>query len=136
MKLAAISVAFLAASFTLVAAQTATTDPAIAPIKIDMMRPPPPPTNVNVLNFPETQAVEGTVTVSNLPAVQTVGGTVNVGNLPLDTDGAVRVASASTRAPVMFELVSAPFSVDAYGLTFPDTLDTTGYSAIPLCQRA
>jgi hypothetical protein len=90
MRFGLVSFVVLAASFTLATAQ--------AP-KIDMTKQPPQPTSVNVLNFPETQAVEGSVAVTNLPAVQTVGGTVSVGNLPLDTDGALRVTSACPTAP-------------------------------------
>ncbi|HEY6958740.1 MAG TPA: hypothetical protein VI814_07950 [Candidatus Limnocylindria bacterium] len=37
---------------------------------------------VNVNNFPTTQAVSGTVSVGNLPATQAVSGTVSVSNLP------------------------------------------------------
>jgi len=99
MRFAFIPVVLLAASFTLAATPTATADATVAPNKLDVSKPPPPPSSVNVLNFPEVQAVEGTVAVSNLPAVQTVGGTVNVGNLPLDADGAVRVAGACPTAP-------------------------------------
>src|SRR5881296_1248004 len=49
-----------------------------------------PPKKVEVVNFPQTQNVAGTVTVSNLPAVQQ--GTVAVSNLPLDTNGNLKVA--------------------------------------------
>lgn len=67
MRSAFVPFVVLAASFSLANAQN----------KIDAtLKPPPPPTNVNVLNFPE---------------VQTVAGTVSVENLPLDVDGSVRV---------------------------------------------
>jgi len=104
-----VPIVILAASFSIVAAQSANIDPTPAPYKIDMMQRPTP---VYVLNFPEVQTVQGTVAVSNLPAVQTVGGsvavtnlpavqavggTVNVANLPLDADGALRVGSSTGR---------------------------------------
>jgi hypothetical protein len=72
MRFAVVPFFVLTASFTLAATPTATTTaPNAAPTKIDMSKPPAPPSNVNVLNFPD---------------VQTVGGTVNIGNLPL-TEG-------------------------------------------------
>lgn len=128
MKSAALTVAVLAASFTLAAAQSADTDPAMSYYKIDVMRPLTP---VYVVNFPEVQAVTGSVSVDNLPAVQTVGGTINVGNLPFDADGAVRVTSAPARQPVVFELLDTPGEhVQDYVL--PLTVDTTGYSTVGL----
>ena len=42
----------------------------------------PPVSRVEVLNFPNPQAVAGTVNVGNLPAVQSVDGAVEVSNLP------------------------------------------------------
>lgn len=127
----------LAATFSLANAQN----------KIDAtLKPPPPPTSVNVVNFPDVQAVGGTVSVdnlpavqavggtvavSNLPAVQTVGGMVNVGNLPLDADGAVRVSNASARQMVRFELLDSP-SEHVQDYTLPVTVDTTGYSSVGL----
>lgn len=91
MRFVFVTFVVLTASFTFATTPTATVDPEAALNKIDMSRPPPPPAPVYVLNFPETQAVEGTVAVSNLPAVQTVGGTVSVGNLPLAEDGSLRI---------------------------------------------
>jgi len=38
--------------------------------------------DVNVLNFPATQAVSGSVDVGNFPATQAVSGSVDVGNFP------------------------------------------------------
>ena len=132
MKLATALVIFLATSFTLAAAQSATIDPAVAPNKTDQMRPPPPPTPVYVLNLPEVQPVSGAVSVDNLPAVQTVGGTVNVGNLPLADDGSVRVSAGLAQSPqhvVMYELMPyyTPFS---NFVALPPGIDTIGYRAI------
>ena len=111
----------LAASFTLANAQN----------KIDaMLKPPPPPTDVNVVNFPETQAVTGTVSVDNLPAVQTVGGTVNVGNLPLDADGAVRVTGAPAKQMVWYELLPGPMAVEPGAVDFPQIVNVDGFSSI------
>ena len=112
------------------ATPTATIDPTVTPNKTDQMRPPPPPTNVNVLNFPETQAVEGTVAVSNLPAVQTVGGTVNVGNLPFDPHGNLRVSTAPPRQPVLVEMLTETIRIDPQTSFVSPTLDTTGYSHV------
>jgi hypothetical protein len=94
MRFALVPVVVLVASFSLAAAQSASTGPSIAPIKIDLMQRPTP---VYVLNFPDVQTVEGAVAVSNLPAVQTVGGTVNVGNLPLDATGGLRISDPTGR---------------------------------------
>jgi len=99
MKIALAAVAVLFSSFTLASGQTTTIDPTVAPPKTAMTKTPPQPASVNVLNFPEVQAVAGTVSVDNLPAVQAIGGTVNVGNLPLDAEGAVRVAGACPTTP-------------------------------------
>jgi hypothetical protein len=51
--------------------------------------------DVNIANFPATQAVSGTVAVSNLPATQAVSGTVTVANLPSTqtVSGTVAVSS-------------------------------------------
>ena len=133
MKLAAVTVAALAASISLVAAQSATIDPAAAAPKIDVTKTAPPPTSVNVLNFPEVQPVTGTVSVDNLPAVQTVGGTVNVGNLPLDADGAVRVSSAPahTGQLVWYELLDAPVDLcNVDPITMERSVNTDGYSMV------
>jgi hypothetical protein len=40
------------------------------------------PAQVEVINFPAVQPVNGTVNVGNLPAVQEVAGTVSISNLP------------------------------------------------------
>lgn len=50
---------------------------------------------VEVANFPPTQAVTGTVVVANLPAQQTVSGTVSVSNFPATqpVSGSVTVAN-------------------------------------------
>ena len=113
--------------------------------KIDLAKPPapPPPTDVNVLNWPDVQPVAGTVSVDNLPAVQTVGGTVNVGNLPLDTDGALRVTSAPARQMVMHELISEPLVLptpDPTGpgtisMDLPNIIDTSGYASVGFWLR-
>lgn len=50
------------------------------------------PSQVEVVNFPAVQAVNGTVNVGNLPAVQTVAGNVAISNLPVDADGRLLVA--------------------------------------------
>jgi hypothetical protein len=103
----------LAASFTLATAQTATIDPAVAPPKIDMTKTAPPPTSVNVLNFPE---------------VQSVGGTVSVGNLPLDIDGAVRVTSTPARAPVLVEAIPGGVTTESGTHFTSPAVNTSGYS--------
>ena len=127
MRFAYVPFVVLAASFSLIAAQTANIEPTPSPIKIDLMQRPTP---VYVLNFPEVQTVEGTVTVSNLPAVQAVGGTVNVGNLPLGDDGSVRVSAGPTRPQVMYELLSEPLTITAYGSVQLPTVQTGGYTTV------
>jgi hypothetical protein len=83
--------------------------------KIDaMLKPPPAPTDVSVVNFPD---------------VQTVGGTVNVGNLPLDIEGAVRVSSAPARQMVWYDLITEPISVPN-NLLLPTAINTNGYSTV------
>ena len=57
------------------------------------------PKQVEVVNFPATQRVNGRVAVRNFPPVQEVVGTVDVGNLPLDSEGNVRVSAAGTETP-------------------------------------
>jgi hypothetical protein len=119
------------------AATATTTDPTVEAAKIDMTRMAPQPSSVNVLNWPETQAVSGSVSVDNLPAVQTVGGTVNVGNLPLDTDGAVRVTSAPPREMVWYELLNGPIQANCgtQCSELPTIVNTTGYSRIGIQIR-
>jgi hypothetical protein len=88
--------------------------------KIDAtLKPPPAPTDVNVVNFPDVQAV---------------GGTVNVGNLPVDADGAVRVTSAPATPGAQARYVVL-FEGDLATPTWPDAVytaavDTKGYSKI------
>jgi hypothetical protein len=148
MRFAALTVAF-AASITLAAAQSANTDPTMAYFKIDLSRLP---SSVNVLNWPDVQAVSGTVSVDNFPAVQTVGGTVNIGNLPaaqnvagsvsvsnlpITDDGSVRVSSGPStpaRQTVMYELM--PYYVAGSNfVSLPEGIDTSGYSAIGVLAR-
>ena len=84
--------------------------------KIDaMLKPPPPPTDVNVLNFPDVQAV---------------GGTVNIGNLPLADDGALRVTSADTRQPVLIELAPGGVTVESQSTYISPIVDVAGYSRV------
>lgn len=112
MRFAFVPFVVFAASLTFASDPSATIDPSAAYYKIDMSRPPAPPTPVYVVNFPDTQAVSGTVSVdnlpavqpvsgtvavSNLPAVQTVGGNVAVSNLPLDAGGALRLSCPTVR---------------------------------------
>jgi hypothetical protein len=132
MRFAFVLLATLAASLTLAATPSATIDPSAAYFKIDLSRPPGPPTDVNVLNFPDVQAVSGTV---------------DVGNLPLDADGAVRVTSAPApaRPVVSYELLSGPpeptpgcqchvwFPCGC--ATLSPSVDTTGYSKVGLLVR-
>src|SRR5258706_3760156 len=81
--------------------------------KIDaMLKPPPPPTDVNVLNFPDVQAI---------------GGTVNVGNLPLADDGSLRVTSAPARQPVVVELLTQPLTI-GNSRTVIGMVDTRGFT--------
>jgi hypothetical protein len=62
---------------------------------------------VEVINFPASQGVEGTVSIGNFPVVQgvevhgqvPVTGQVEVGNLPLDPQGRVLVAQEETSLP-------------------------------------
>ena len=85
-----------------------------------------------MLNFPDVQAVEGTVSVDNLPAVQTVGGTVNVGNLPtvqtvggsvavsnlpLDAGGALRVTAGCGPRPLVLRSTTNAFQGNLGGRT-------------------
>jgi hypothetical protein len=126
------------ASITFATAQTVSIDPTVAAPEPAVTKTPPPPASVNVLNFPEVQAVEGTVAVSNLPAVQTVGGTVNVGNLPLDADGAVRVTTAAARQVVWYELLAEPIVYSSgtnTSVLLPTAIDTTGYKSIAVLVR-
>ena len=124
--------AVLVCSSIYAATPTATVDPNAAPNKIDMSGPPPPPSNVNVLNFPETQAIEGTVAVSTFPAVQTVGGTVAVGNLPVDADGALRVTSPPARETVLVELIPGGVTIEAHTSYTSPVVDTSNYSRVGL----
>jgi hypothetical protein len=135
MRFATATVAVLVCSVTLAAAQTTINDPTVAPPKPAVTKTPPPPASVNVLNFPETQAVAGTVSVDNLPAVQSVGGTVNVGNLPLDADGAVRVTTACpSSTPLQTHYVNllpnGPISVPDSDGFVSAVADARGYSRI------
>jgi len=141
MRFAFVPIVILAASFSLIAAQTATPPPNVAPNKTDQMRPPPPPSNVNVLNFPEVQTVEGTVAINNLPAVQTVGGTVNVGNLPLDAEGAVRVAGGCPTTPPLQAryvdlLPGGPISLPYQGQFISAAVATAGFAHVGFTTKA
>jgi hypothetical protein len=126
MRTAVVPFALFVCSFTLVAAQTASVAPTLPVTKTA-----PPPTSVNVLNFPEVQAVTGTVSVDNLPAVQTIGGTVNVGNLPLDADGTLRVTSAPAKHMIWHELLTQPLEVPGFRtVTIPAIVNTDGFSFV------
>lgn len=48
--------------------------------------PVPPPSQVEVVNFPDPQNVVGTVEVENFPEVQQISGTVEVSNVPATPD--------------------------------------------------
>jgi hypothetical protein len=135
MRLALVTFAAFTASFAVVGAQSPQTDMTRLPLF------------VNVMNWPETQAVVGSVSVDNLPAMQTVGGTVNlgnlptvqpvsgtvtVGNLPLTEDGSIRVSAGLAQSPqhvVMCELMPyyTPFS---NFVALPPGIETIGYRAV------
>jgi hypothetical protein len=57
---------------------------------------------VNILNFPSTQPISGTVAVSNLPTTQPVSGSVSVTNLPTTqpVSGSVSVSNLPVTQPV------------------------------------
>jgi hypothetical protein len=110
-RIALVPFVVLAASWSLAAAPSATTDPVLDDQRIDMTIRPVP------------------VHVVNLPAVQTVGGTVNVGNLPLDSGGAVRVTSAPARQMVWQELISEPVSYSG-DLLLSAVVNADGYSSV------
>ena len=129
MRFAAAIVAVLVCSSVYAATPNAAIDPSANYFKIDMTRPPPPPAPVYVLNWPDVQAVAGTVSVDNLPAVQAVGGTVNVSNLPLDADGAVRVTSAPAKQMVCQELLTEPMIV-AEATLLPAVVNVDGFQNI------
>jgi hypothetical protein len=62
---------------------------------------------VEVVNFPLTQMITGTVNVGNFPTVQEVeigSGTVTVSNLPLDENGNLRVAGQVSPNAATLEL--------------------------------
>ena len=134
MKIALAAVAVLFSSFTLASGQTTTIDPTVAPPKTAMTKTPPQPASVNVLNFPEVQAVAGTVSVDNLPAVQAIGGTVNVGNLPLDAEGAVRVAGACPTTPPLqaryVDLIGGTLTLGPFQDFVSAAVSTAGYQHV------
>ena len=136
MRFAFVPIAVLAASLSLAGTPSASIDPSANYFKIDMSRPPAPPTPVYVVNFPDAQAVTGTVSVTNFPAVQIIGGTVNVGNLPLTNDGSVRVSSGATRQMVVQELLEGPLDLSGGSVELPISIDTTGYSSVGFYIRA
>lgn len=91
--------------------------------------------DVNVLNFPETQTVDGTVDIGNFPATQTVdgsvtvSGTVDVGNYPATqtVDGTVDVGNfpATQTVDGTVDVGNFPTSFDVGNFPATQTVDGT-----------
>lgn len=60
-----------------------------------------PTLEVEVVNFPNPQNVEGAVAVTNFPPLQQVGGTVSISNLPTNLNGHLLVAVQGSNALVL-----------------------------------
>jgi hypothetical protein len=89
-------------------------------------------TDVNVLNFPATQTVSGSVSVSNLPSTQPVSGTISINAVPAGSNliGQVEVSDGTN---VLGTSVH-PVKTDPTGTTTQPVSGTVAVSNLPATQ--
>lgn len=89
-------------------------------------------TDVNVLNFPATQPVSGTVSVSNLPSTQPVSGTVSINAIPAGSNliGQVQVSDGTN----VLGTSAHPVKTDPTGTTTQPVSGTVAVSNLPATQ--
>lgn len=78
--------------------------------------------SVNVLNFPVTQVVAGTVAVSNFPVTQVVSGAVSITNLPVTQSVSGTVAVSNQITNFAFETGGNLASISATNLNIANKI--------------